>query len=804
MKINNLIYIVLLGIIASLTGCEDDDSLFSGNENYITSFRLVQQGDSYAGIINGDSLILAVPENVSLEGATMDFVCSENATISPDPATVGNWGENFDLTVTSYNKAQRTYKYVVRRTLLDNEGDVVLTTAEEVAAFAAQGINKINGNLVIGKVTGAVKEDSLTSLAALSALKEVTGNIKVNPTFGGTSLQGLENLERIGGLIMLGRATDYAAWGIRKLREVNLPNLKKVGSGLTVSADTLEVLNLPALESVGGSLAVQVWDVREMNFSALQTVGVDLTLMGRQNSTTMIAPEKVTFPQLNMVGNQLNLSRLNRVKELAFPVLKSAVNLTMESVEVLETFDFSQLTEVADLVSVKWTYKVKEFSFPSLKSVGGFQEYYIPDLQKIDLPVLERVGLKGFGIEASNKIEVLNLPSLATVEGNYSVKGMAITDVQALKALKEVGGNFDFSSMSALTAFGGFPNLTTVGGNFTLSSMAISELKGFDALTSIGGSLSLRNLNEITSIDAFPVLKSIGSQCSFSGLKKLQDISLLAQLKGVHLSNCVLSNLDALISLDLTGLEVDALQITGKNVLTLKGGKTLNTNLTINGVPGISFSGIEEVQNVSVSDMPAITTERVEYNFSGVKKIGTLSVSQAYGASLGVLRFPDLTEISGKLTLSEGFGQKVQPTEFPALRIVNNMTYTGVCDALRFPALEEVTGELNIKTSYVNGTLVSMLQEIYTPVLKKVGKLVLTTHNKSQESWCNNVLTNLDCFEALENVEVMNIEYQLGLVSFKGLEKAIKRLTDDTSWIVGHNAYNPTFEQAKNGELEQN
>ena len=243
--------------------------------------------------------------------------------------------------------------------------------------------------------------------------------------------------------------------------------------------------------------------------------------------------------------------------------------------------------------------------------------------------------------------------------------------------------------------------------------MAISELKGFDALTSIGGSLSLSSLNEVTSIDAFSALKSIGSQCSLNGLNKLQDISLLAQFKGVHLNNCILNNLDALTSLDLTGLEVDALQITGKNALTLKGGKILNTNLTINGVPGISFSGIEEVQNVSVSNMPATITGRVEYNFPGLKKIGTLSVSQAYGASLGVLRFPDLTEISGKLTLSEGFGQKVQPTEFPVLRIVNNMTYTGVCDALRFPALEEVTGELNIKTSYVNGSFVSMLQEIY-------------------------------------------------------------------------------------------
>lgn len=801
MKINNLIYIMLLGIIASLTSCEDDDSLFSGNENYITSFRLVQQGDSYAGIINGDSLILAVPENVSLEGATMDFVCSENATISPDPATVENWGENFDLTVTSYNKAQRTYKYVVRRTLLDNEGDVVLTTAEEVAAFAAQGINKINGNLIIGKLEGTVKEDSLTSLAALSSLKEVVGTVTINPTYAGISFAGLENLEQVGGLVM-GRATQYTTIGLRWIREIKLPNLKKVASQLTFRADTVEMLSLPALERVGRNLSIQIKDVKDIDLSALSVIGEDLSMT---MNGVMNAPEKLTFPKLSLIGNQLVLSNVYRVKELAFPALKSATAIKLEQMNAVETLNFNQLERVADYFELWWTHQVKEMNFPSVKSVGGFKIYYIQNLEKVSLESLIEVGPRGFNIDASDKIQELNLPSLTRVKGDFVLTRMAITDVSTWGALKEVDGRFGLSSMSALETLDGFTSLTTVGGDLGLSAMPLlTSLKGFNALTSIGGSLSLSSLDEVTSIDAFPVLKSIGSQCSFDGLKKLQDISLLAQLKGVHLSNCVLNNLDGLTSLDLTGLEVDALQITGKNVLTLKGGKTLNTNLTINGVPGISFSGIEEVQNVSVSNMPATTTERVEYNFSGVKKIGTLSVSQAYGASLGVLRFPDLTEISGKLTLSEGFGQKVQPTEFPALRIVNDMTYTGVCDALRFPALEEVTDELNIKTSYVNGSLVSMLQEIHTPVLKKVGKLVLTTHNKSQDSWCNNVLTNLDCFEALENVEVINIEYQLGLVSFKGLEKAVKGLTDDTSWIVGHNAYNPTFEQAKNGELEQN
>ena len=487
-------------------------------------------------------------------------------------------------------------------------------------------------------------------------------------------------MEQVGGLVM-GRVIQNATIGLRWIREIELPNLKKVASELTFRADTVETLSLPALEKVGRNLSIQIKDVKDIDFSALSVIGENLSM---KVNGVLNAPEKLSFPKLSLIGNQLALSNVYRVKELAFPELKSATAIKLEQMNAVETLNFTQLEQVADYFELWWTHQVKEMNFPSVKSLGGFKIYYIQNLEKVSLESLTEVGLRGFCIDASDKIQELNLPALTRVKGDFVLTRMAITEVSSLRALKEVDGKFDFSSMSALTVFDGFPNLT------------------------------------------------------------------------------------------------------------------------INGIPGISFSGIEEVQNVSVSNMPATITGRVEYNFPGLKKIGTLSVSQAYGASLGVLRFPDLTEISGKLTLSEGFGQKVQPTEFPVLRIVNNMTYTGVCDALRFPALEEVTGELNIKTSYVNGSLVSMLQEIYTPVLKKVGILVLTTYSKNQDSWCNNVLTNLDCFRALENVGVINIEYQLGLVSFKGLEKAIGGLTDDTSWVVGHNAYNPTFEQAKNGELERN
>ena len=272
MKTNHLIYVWGLIFLGLMAGCKEDESLFSGEENYIVSFRLIQGANSYAGRIVGDSLILAVPENVSFEKAVVEFTASENATLDPDPSTITDWRTERTFTVTSYNQTPRVYRYLVERTLAAQAGDVVLTTPEEIEAFAAKGINRIEGNLVIGKLTGTVKEDTLTSLALLSALKEVTGKITIHPTYGGVSLDGLQALEKVGGFTMVGRSTQYGAFGLTGLQEMDLPNLKKVGSNFSISADTLYTLNLGALESVGGDFTLETRDIREMDLSDLQIV----------------------------------------------------------------------------------------------------------------------------------------------------------------------------------------------------------------------------------------------------------------------------------------------------------------------------------------------------------------------------------------------------------------------------------------------------------------------------------------------------------------------------------------------------
>ena len=106
---------------------------------------------------------------------------------------------------------------------------------------------------------------------------------------------------------MTPRPYENGPWGIRFVREVNLPNLQAVGGDFTISADTLYNLNLPALESVSGNFNVQTWKLGELDFSALKTVGANFYIMGRQSSSNIVAPEEIVFPSLAVVGNRLDL-----------------------------------------------------------------------------------------------------------------------------------------------------------------------------------------------------------------------------------------------------------------------------------------------------------------------------------------------------------------------------------------------------------------------------------------------------------------------------------------------------------------
>ena len=188
---------VLLGLClaTAFSACSDDDNDFVGTDNSITAFTLSLNGQQYKAYVSDNEIVVAVPEGVSLNGANAVVKLSENAVISPDPAGITAWDEEYSFTVKAYNEATRSYTYRLVYTPVVSEGNIVLGTQAAVDAFAASGVSVVEGSLTIG-VSGS--EDTIRDLSGLAKLKEVTYTLSVSSNYAGKNLSGLSKLEKVG------------------------------------------------------------------------------------------------------------------------------------------------------------------------------------------------------------------------------------------------------------------------------------------------------------------------------------------------------------------------------------------------------------------------------------------------------------------------------------------------------------------------------------------------------------------------------------------------------------------------------
>ena len=112
----------------------------------------------------------------------------------------------------------REYAYKVVKSEIESDGDVELTTTEEVASFAATKTPVVKGNLIIG--SDAEEAEKITDISALASLKEVTGNIVIRNSYNGADLTGLDNIVSAGGLQV--GSTDVAS----KATELHMISMK--------------------------------------------------------------------------------------------------------------------------------------------------------------------------------------------------------------------------------------------------------------------------------------------------------------------------------------------------------------------------------------------------------------------------------------------------------------------------------------------------------------------------------------------------------------------------------------------------
>ncbi len=412
--------IAILAVCLIFTGCTEDPSIFDGRDNYITSFKLEKDGNTYNVTFYGDSLIVTIPDDISLDGATVNYSISENASINPDPETITDWDDEILFGVTSYNGNRKLYQYSVNRNSINAEGTVVLSTQDEVDAFGELGKTSIAGNLVIGRTVGT---DSITSLSALSELKSVGYSVIINPTYSGSDFTGLDQLEAVGGEIRI----DY----IETLSDVSFPGLKTVG-GIYLKSEVITSVQFSELTSISNDATIDC-PLSSLSLDNLHYTGGRLEILDAYSKGDI---SEVSLPWLEEAG-ELYFARFPEATKLKLPELKSTARLHIYYMPSLMLLHCPLLHEVTEIIDI-YSPSIPELSFPSLTQAGGID--------------LETSGLQN-----------LDLSALTSVTNDLYLQYLKIRNLDCLPSLTSVGGIFTIYNLTNMETFVAPSSLTSIG-----------------------------------------------------------------------------------------------------------------------------------------------------------------------------------------------------------------------------------------------------------------------------------------------------------------------------------------------------
>jgi hypothetical protein len=192
---------------------------------------------------------------------------------------------------------------------------------------------------------------------------------------------------------------------------IDLPALKSVEGGLSITRDGLTTINMPALISVKGFIEILGGEdnsLKNINMPVLTTVG-GLSIHYAWALTN------VEFPELSTVTFSLELSRMISLTSLNLPALAS----------------------VGGSIDFRNNRALTTFSLPGLMTIDG------------SLIIQTDRGYENF------ELTTIEFPQLTTIGKDLHVHpgegdGHTALTTLALPAIKSVGGNIDISSNPAL------------------------------------------------------------------------------------------------------------------------------------------------------------------------------------------------------------------------------------------------------------------------------------------------------------------------------------------------------------------
>lgn len=613
---NKILYTIALLAINLLifTGCsKEEEQLFDGADNGLTSFAITANGITYQAAIQGNEIILSAPIGLDLSTSEAKYELCENASIVPDPKTITNWGSQHVFRVKSHSKTPREYTYTVSRSDVSQTGNVQLISQTDVDNFAKLGVTLIDGNLVIGSDSKPI-QDSIVDLESLASLKEVRYNIIINRSFTGGSLKGLENIERCGGL-HIGRVASPIEFSALSGLAIDMPLLRSVGD-VVLNSSSIKSLSFAKLESVS-SLYIASNSVIAIKLPMLKESVGSLSLENHSGSINSILPD-ISLPSLEKVGGTLSLQWFTGVAILNLSRLHYlGGDLDMGlSAGSLEEINFPELTTVGGSLIIEHAPGTLKFSAPKVTQLVSF--------------IYNRDSYGNFPLMQ------LDLPLLHTIEENIYIRGIPIEEL-TLPKLKEVGGEITFWDLKMATNIT-LPTIKKVGTKIQLYSTALLktfDISNLDNLTKfeIIGCASLNTVkspSRIVNLTINYASKTESVTPVFEGLVSVDGELNFTSDNGVKVYE--IRNIKTINALRLGGGAAGA-------VLNLYDTEKINTfELSSQNMVTINAPKLVEVENLKFSYISKLTN----LNIPLLKTVGTFTLSEHNVWNSSTARMTDL------------------------------------------------------------------------------------------------------------------------------------------------------------------
>lgn len=671
-------FAALIVLVASVASCsKEEDFQYDGADNFISKLALTVDGVIYNAAIQDDEIIITVPTNVTLSGATVDYIISEKATISPDPAEKEDWNTEELFVVTSYNSTRQEYVYRVENSALTATGNIILNTQSEVDAFALNNYSDISGNLTIGKTLSA--EDPITSLATLSSIKTIAYDLNIGVGYNGADLEGLTYLESVGAINIDGADS---------LKSIYLPALTTIGTTLNVTADNLESITIDQLTSIGENFTIKSNMIESSSFAKLAFIGGSMTFNGGSSTTANSSMERIQFPSLTVIDGDMYLGYWSDVYLFEMPLLELVSGtVTFKTWSSIETINLPVLSSAGALVFETVTSSLSA-SFAELTNLAGNLTLYSAGMISLSTPKLESVGGILYIYATCTKLTSLDFSSLSYIY-QLNIRSTVLTDLNAFSALTEVE---DILYLYSCTGFTGD-----------------LDLRGVKAGTLYLYGSSMVNMTSIIGDEDFDGKISIYTPTA--AVTTLPTITGIKSLKSLYVSTS--SNYKT--SIDLNNLEVVKEDMTFQSC-------TYATEINCNSLTQAGYIKFLYCNDVQSINMPALKTitgydeTAGDFNYTVSSDLDKLDLSSLVSvdgsftvssidsdAEMTKIDLGKIESIRGALTMSGSNAYFTDLSTFSTLTSVGSVSITTLTKLTSFEGLKGVISSLSASSWTVSG-----------------------------------------------------------------------------------------------------